>query len=107
MHIPSGNQLMLRRLMCLNKGLSIYLSIYHTIENASLSLWRGPTLLYQQGAEHINAYVGERGFVRSDSTFRKRSHFLMELWSMDFSTDKTLDDISNHRTGVTDPESLT
>ena len=23
MHIPSGNQLMLRRLMCLNKGLSI------------------------------------------------------------------------------------
>ena len=26
-HIPSGNQLMLRRLMCLNKGLSI-LSIY-------------------------------------------------------------------------------
>ena len=28
MHIPSGNQLMLRRLMCLNKGLSIYLSIY-------------------------------------------------------------------------------
>ena len=24
MHIPSGNQLMLRRLMCLNKGLSIY-----------------------------------------------------------------------------------
>ena len=27
MHIPSGNQLMLRRLMCLNKGLSIYLSI--------------------------------------------------------------------------------
>ena len=26
MHIPSGNQLMLRRLMCLNKGLSIYLS---------------------------------------------------------------------------------
>ena len=28
MHIPSGNQLLLRRLMCLNKGLSIYLSIY-------------------------------------------------------------------------------
>ena len=31
MHIPSGNQLMLRRLMCLNKGLSIYylsISIY-------------------------------------------------------------------------------
>ena len=28
MHIPSGNQLMLRRLMCLNKGLSIYLSTY-------------------------------------------------------------------------------
>ena len=25
MHIPSGNQLMLRRLMCLNKGLSIYI----------------------------------------------------------------------------------
>ena len=24
MHIPYGNQLMLRRLMCLNKGLSIY-----------------------------------------------------------------------------------
>ena len=33
MHIPSGNQLMLRRLMCLNKGLSIYLSISRKLNN--------------------------------------------------------------------------
>ena len=31
-----------------------------TSESASPSLWREPTLLYQQGAEHINSYVGER-----------------------------------------------
>ena len=37
MHIPSGNQLMLRRLMCLNKGLSIYLSkTAHSSERSSV-----------------------------------------------------------------------
>ena len=49
-----------------------------------------------------------RGFVRSDSTFRKRSHLLMEFWSVPFPTHKTLVNyFSNQRPGLTDPESFT
>ena len=40
MHIPSGNQLMLRRLMCLNEGLSI-LSIYLFISTRRIKVYCG------------------------------------------------------------------
>ena len=58
MHIPSGNQLMLRRLMCLNKGLSIYLIAFDIVTNAMFMMFphKSVTLIFVISKPVFTAY---------------------------------------------------